>query len=67
MGRPPATTEVMKKLLEDAGFVNVKIHPYKQPLGPWPKDKQLKRMGAMVMLNCETGLFPGGKNWEGGC
>jgi len=65
IGRPPATAEVMRKLLEDAGFVNVKIHPYKQPLGPWPKDKQLKRIGAMVMLNCETGLFPGDKSWEG--
>ncbi|KAF8250003.1 S-adenosyl-L-methionine-dependent methyltransferase [Wilcoxina mikolae CBS 423.85] len=56
MGRPPATTEAMVKLLEGAGFVDVKVHPYKQPLGPWPKDKQLKRIGAMVMLNCETGF-----------
>jgi hypothetical protein len=54
IGRPPASAESMKKCLEDAGFVDVTVKTYKQPVAPWPKDKRLKNIGAMALLNCQT-------------
>ncbi|KAF8245759.1 S-adenosyl-L-methionine-dependent methyltransferase [Wilcoxina mikolae CBS 423.85] len=56
IGRPPATGEDLKEKLETAGFVDVKVHTYKQVYGPWPKDQRLKRIGAMALLMCETGI-----------
>ncbi|KAI5812899.1 S-adenosyl-L-methionine-dependent methyltransferase [Pyronema omphalodes] len=56
IGRPPQDTENMKRKLEEAGFVDVKVVRAKQPIGPWPRDKALKRTGAMVLLACETGF-----------
>ncbi|KAF8540767.1 S-adenosyl-L-methionine-dependent methyltransferase [Trichophaea hybrida] len=56
IGRPPATAEDLKEKLETAGFVDVKVHTYKQVYGPWPKDQRLKRIGAMALLMCETGI-----------
>ncbi|KAF8242651.1 S-adenosyl-L-methionine-dependent methyltransferase, partial [Wilcoxina mikolae CBS 423.85] len=54
MGRPPLTPNRLREFLEKAGFVDIKVHNVKQPIGPWPKDPRLKRIGAMVLLNCET-------------
>lgn len=48
IGRPGPTSESLKTLLEEAGFVDIEVHNYKQPIGPWPKDKKLKQVGAMV-------------------
>ncbi|CCX06893.1 Similar to mRNA 3' acc. no. Q4IPA4 [Pyronema omphalodes CBS 100304] len=56
IGRPPQDTENMKRKLEEAGFIDVKVMRAKQPIGPWPKDKGLKRTGAMVLLACDTGF-----------
>ena len=56
IGRPPATPETMKSSLVAAGFDDVRVESYKQPLGPWPKRKRLKSLGAMTLLNFETGL-----------
>ena len=56
IGRPPATPETMKNSLEVAGFEDVRVESYKQPLGPWPKKKRLKSLGAMTLLNFETGM-----------
>lgn len=33
-----------KKMMEDAGFVDVKVYTYKTPWGMWPKDKTAKRV-----------------------
>jgi SAM-dependent methyltransferase len=63
IGRPPQDTENMKRKLEEAGFVDVKVMRAKQPIGPWPKDKGLKRTGAMVLLACDTGRCAAG-NWN---
>jgi hypothetical protein len=57
IGRPPATAEDLRTKLENAGFVDVKVHTYKQVYGPWPKDPRMKRIGAMALLMCETGKF----------
>lgn len=45
----------MVKYLKDAGFVDVRVLKRKQPVGIWPKDPLLKKIGAMCLLNCETG------------
>lgn len=55
IGRPPCTQESITQQLKDAGFVDVQAYTYKQPMGPWPKDPRLKRIGAMSLLGGETG------------
>lgn len=55
IGRPSPTTEGLKKALETAGFVDVHALVYKQPIGPWPKEPRLKRIGAMNVLSADTG------------
>ncbi|KAF8243752.1 S-adenosyl-L-methionine-dependent methyltransferase [Wilcoxina mikolae CBS 423.85] len=56
IGRPPPTGELLRRRLEKAGFVDVMVKNIKEPLGPWPKDKRLKTIGAMCLLNGETGI-----------
>ncbi|KAI5808401.1 S-adenosyl-L-methionine-dependent methyltransferase [Pyronema omphalodes] len=56
MGRPPPELEMMKMVLEKAGFEDIHASEVKEPMGPWPKDPRQKRIGAMSLLNCETGI-----------
>jgi hypothetical protein len=56
MGRPPPDPKFMKQLLQNSGFEDVEKVEVKEPVGPWPKDPRQKRIGAMVLLNCETGI-----------
>ncbi|KAI5809441.1 S-adenosyl-L-methionine-dependent methyltransferase [Pyronema omphalodes] len=56
MGRPAPKLQSMKLLLEEAGFEDVHAMEAKEPFGPWPKDPRQKRIGAMSLLNCETGI-----------
>ncbi|KAF8245525.1 S-adenosyl-L-methionine-dependent methyltransferase [Wilcoxina mikolae CBS 423.85] len=56
IGRPPATAALLRQRLEDAGFVDVRAVDFKQPFGPWPKDQRMKTIGAMFLLNAETGM-----------
>ncbi|KAI9838376.1 MAG: hypothetical protein M1819_005644 [Sarea resinae] len=46
----------IKKWVEDAGFQNVQERVYKVPLGPWPKDPELKQIGSLNMLQFLDGL-----------
>jgi hypothetical protein len=55
IGRHPATRENMTERLQKAGFTDIVALDFKHPFGPWPKDKRQKRIGAMNMLNMETG------------
>lgn len=48
--------ERMKQQMEEAGFVNVKILPFKMPIGPWPKDKQLKQSGLYTLVGMLDGV-----------
>ena len=42
------------RYLQEAGFVDVSENIFKIPSSPWPKDKRLKKIGAMEMTNvCE--------------
>lgn len=48
LGRPAPTEESVKKHLQDAGLEDVVVTSFKQPLGPWAKNKALKNAGKMV-------------------
>ena len=50
------TGEALKAFVEDAGFVDVQLHPIKQPWGAWPKDPEMKKVGQIIALTCATGL-----------
>ncbi|KAI5815495.1 S-adenosyl-L-methionine-dependent methyltransferase [Pyronema omphalodes] len=54
MGRPWPNLLFLKNLLENAGFEEVTTCQAKEPVGPWPKDRRLKRIGALSLLNGET-------------
>jgi hypothetical protein len=56
MGRPHPTHEFLKNQLEKAGFEDVQMLSVKEPFGPWPKDPRMKKIGAMSLLNGETGF-----------
>ncbi|KAF8531938.1 S-adenosyl-L-methionine-dependent methyltransferase [Trichophaea hybrida] len=56
IARPSTTPERLRSLLENAGFVDVEVVNIKQPFGLWPKDPNLKRVGAIVLLNSEAGM-----------
>src|SRR5690554_5860120 len=50
-GRVSPTSEWMEQLLRDAGFVDVEIKTFKQPLGAWPKQKDLKQAGELWAMS----------------
>ncbi|CCX34881.1 Similar to hypothetical protein [Tuber melanosporum Mel28]; acc. no. XP_002837935 [Pyronema omphalodes CBS 100304] len=55
IGRPRlVTAEMLKHGLEKAGYQEMKVETYKQPLGPWAKNKDLKAVGATNLLSGET-------------
>ncbi|KAF5496001.1 putative methyltransferase tdiE [Colletotrichum fructicola] len=45
MGRPITVARDFKKMLEDAGFVDVVVKKEKWPYMPWPKDSKYKELG----------------------
>ncbi|KAI5819329.1 S-adenosyl-L-methionine-dependent methyltransferase [Pyronema omphalodes] len=56
MGRPQPDLDFLKNQLEKAGFEDIKTMTAQEPCGPWPKDLRLKKVGAMGLLNAETGF-----------
>lgn len=46
----------IKAQLQEAGFVNIEERIYKVPLGPWPKDKLLKKVGTYYQAIAMDGL-----------
>ncbi|CAG8957255.1 hypothetical protein HYFRA_00010677 [Hymenoscyphus fraxineus] len=56
VGRACDSAKNYKKQLEDAGFMNVVEIRYKWPMNRWPKDKDLKELGAWMHENFSTGL-----------
>ncbi|KAL1640686.1 hypothetical protein SLS58_006700 [Diplodia intermedia] len=42
--------------LQDAGFKNVHVQPYKVPSGPWPKDRKLREIGTINLLQALDGM-----------
>lgn len=48
--------EEMPQFIERAGFVNVKRQTFKWPIGSWPKDTKMKKIGTFNRLGWEEGL-----------
>lgn len=55
MGAPLDSCLRFAEYLRDAGFVDVVEHIFKMPSSPWPKDKRLKKIGALEMTNLVEG------------
>ena len=47
-----------KRQLEQLGFVNIKQVVRKVPLGPWPKDRELKKIGLLELVQVPEALEP---------
>ncbi|EFW18774.1 hypothetical protein D8B26_005584 [Coccidioides posadasii str. Silveira] len=47
-----------KQRLIDAGFVNVKDDVYKIPIGSWPKDPKMKKLGCYQLVQVLSSLEP---------
>jgi len=54
--RYPPKPERMVGFLEKAGCEDIQVFTFKQPCGPWPRDRRQKQIGAMSMLALETGI-----------
>jgi hypothetical protein len=51
IGRQMDVAVNLEKWLQQAGFTNVVQHKMLVPFGPWPKDKELKIIGAYQLMN----------------
>lgn len=63
--------EIMKRQMQEAGFINVHARLYKQPIAPWPKDQRLRSAGRYFLAGFEEGLsgmsvrvFTKGLDWS---
>ncbi|OJD32213.1 methyltransferase domain-containing protein [Diplodia corticola] len=56
LGKEVYTGPTFAGLLKDAGFVNVHVQKYKLPLGPWPKDKKMKEVGTVNLMQVLEGM-----------
>lgn len=54
--RPVRIGPDIKSWMEQAGYVDIHEHISKIPIGPWPKDKRLKRIGQWWLANWLSGL-----------
>ncbi|KAF8247802.1 S-adenosyl-L-methionine-dependent methyltransferase [Wilcoxina mikolae CBS 423.85] len=45
----------LKKLVKQAGFVDVEHTAYKLPWGPWPEEERLKELGKWAVVAFESG------------
>ena len=63
MGSPLDAPRLWKEQVQHNGFVDVEEVIYKLPMGPWPKDKRLKEIGAverkMILEGFEAYLLRG--------
>ena len=56
LGLEPEPGPKLESWIKDAGFVNVIHHLLPIPVGDWPKDKKLKRIGRADMTQFLDGL-----------
>ncbi|KXH66190.1 hypothetical protein CSAL01_07632 [Colletotrichum salicis] len=56
LGRPFVHVPSLVPILEEAGFVDVTIVPFKWPIGPWAKDPHYKELGEWALENATEGL-----------
>ncbi len=51
-----SNSKELKRLMEEAGFVNVQAIDFKLPLSPWCKEPKLKEAGAFAMVSMLEGM-----------
>ncbi|KAL4808156.1 S-adenosyl-L-methionine-dependent methyltransferase [Aspergillus unguis] len=56
INRPVTIGKDLQKIVEDAGFENVHHRVFQLPLGTWPRDRHMKDIGALNMLQMLQGL-----------
>ena len=56
IGQDPCPGPKIEDYLKNAGFQNVVHQKFTVPVGTWPKDKQLKTVGAWNFLQVDEGL-----------
>lgn len=56
MGRPINIYQTFRRSIEKAGFVDIHEKVYKWLIGPWPRDKLLKEVGAVNFHHWSSGL-----------
>jgi hypothetical protein len=56
LGREPCPGPKLEGLIRDAGFINVRHHRFKLPIGPWAKDPHLKDVGLCNLAQILEGL-----------
>lgn len=56
IGRDASCAAKYKNWMNEAGFDHVQEHTYIWPVNTWPKDKGLKEMGLLTMINMVDGL-----------
>ena len=57
-GRPLIIARGMVERMEKAGFVDIQKETAIWPLGPWPKQRDLKERGKWAMLGMMESCFP---------
>lgn len=55
-GREPVPGIRLKQWAVDAGFVNITEKIFRMPIGPWAKDKNLKQIGYINLMQILEGL-----------
>ena len=55
-GRDSRPGPKLEGWMKDAGFENLVHEKFRLPIGPWPKDKHLKGIGAWNLVQLEDGL-----------
>jgi hypothetical protein len=55
-GKPWTNPPNYASWLRELGFVDVCEHKFMLPVGPWPEDDMLKRVGTLQLKNWLTGL-----------
>jgi len=56
IGRDCIPGKKLRKMAEEAGFVNIQETVIKIPFGPWPKDPHLKELGMLNVAQILEGL-----------
>lgn len=55
-GKSFGIAEDTEKFFREAGFENVTYRTFKWPIGPWPRDRRMKEIGAYNRIGWEEGL-----------
>ncbi|KAL4989597.1 S-adenosyl-L-methionine-dependent methyltransferase [Aspergillus falconensis] len=56
INRPVTIGKELKRIVDQTGFVNVHHKVFQLPLGTWPRERRMKEIGALNMLQMLEGL-----------